>query len=819
KAMLESQLKILADAKQRIETKLRVSITRLTNELLLVRSRLSQEVFSLKRAESNLKLRLASEKKEKTKVQNQLNSRISALKNSFFSLEQSKQNIQKQLQEARAKGINLEKLRKKGTAELEAKLSRLRSRRVQIETQLKGEIVSLRGAKQKLENELVSLEQVKNLAETKLKSALDSLNREKVYLQSRLESELILLKEAESKLKSQLIKEKAQRAQIEKQLNSQIALLKEEQAKLNEELRLVRNEKKAIESRLSDDVSRLKNEGISFKDEIAALRQAKKDRERELLAQLKLLTRQKNKMSELESFHQKAKDNLARGEYLSARQYLQKAQDRVREEGVNSSDAWQDNSNRKNQKKIQRFYRIAEKYYSVKDYDNAADFFEKILDIDPYSREAARYYQICLQKIMQREQQELSLTSRQKPVRFRSQKQKKNRIGQVKSLYKEAKGYFKSGEYIEAIVIFREVRELEKGFRPIYSSYAQEYIQRAQQKIREQEQLFIQKQAEEERIQRQEELTGRRREERLMRQAQERRRLSQLEEVYKEAHETYLDAKDKFEEAIELKERLEIKSSSQPQKYQEYRDHFIQEDKDYAKYLRTRKSKKRKAKSNRQPKSSRNLADEEFSSFGQTNLIGVTPKTLEYAIGQGDILYIHVWQEESLTQEVVVRPDGRISVPLAGDIQAVGLTFKQLKDKLIFSFKEYVRQPMVSVSLRKLGGKKVIILGEVRRPGVYSVTGKRTLLEAVALAGGFTPHAVLSSTILIKGGLRNPRAKRINLSRAIIRADRGQNVILQPEDIIYIPKKFIANINYALTQILGPIIQGTSAASGVDELR
>jgi len=194
------------------------------------------------------------------------------------------------------------------------------------------------------------------------------------------------------------------------------------------------------------------------------------------------------------------------------------------------------------------------------------------------------------------------------------------------------------------------------------------------------------------------------------------------------------------------------------------------------------------------------------------------PRVIEYTIGEADVLYIHVWQEEALSQEVIVRPDGKISFPLAGDVPATGLTFAQLKDELTQRLKEYIKYPVVSISLRKLGGKKVIVLGEVKKPGTYFVTGKNTILEAIGNAGGFTPDAVPSSTILIRGGLEAPIGKRLNLSRLIDKTDMSQNVILQAEDIVYIPKKFIANVNYALSQILGPISRGASTASGIQDL-
>jgi len=181
-----------------------------------------------------------------------------------------------------------------------------------------------------------------------------------------------------------------------------------------------------------------------------------------------------------------------------------------------------------------------------------------------------------------------------------------------------------------------------------------------------------------------------------------------------------------------------------------------------------------------------------------------------YVIGEEDALYISVWQNKDLDQEVTVRPDGMISFPLVGEVPASGLSITEFKEQLTNKLKEYIKYPDVSISVRKLGGKKVILLGEVSAPGVYAVSGKSTLLEVVAMAGGFSRDAVLSSVILIRGGFNDPKGSRLNLNRAILKADMSQNLVLLPEDIIYVPKKFIANVNYFVSQTVGPIMQGSS---------
>jgi polysaccharide export outer membrane protein len=193
-------------------------------------------------------------------------------------------------------------------------------------------------------------------------------------------------------------------------------------------------------------------------------------------------------------------------------------------------------------------------------------------------------------------------------------------------------------------------------------------------------------------------------------------------------------------------------------------------------------------------------------------------KPLEYTISIGDTLYITVWQED-LSAEVIVRPDGMISFPLVGDVRAGGLVISQLNAELTKRLQDYIKYPQVTVLLRKFGGKNVVILGQVGFPGVYATTGKVTVLEAVALAGGFTQDAVLSSVIIIRGGLANPKGVRVNLNRAILKADMSQNLVLDPQDIIYVPKNFIANVNYVVNQIIGPLSSGAQSSFSFERLR
>jgi polysaccharide biosynthesis/export protein len=191
----------------------------------------------------------------------------------------------------------------------------------------------------------------------------------------------------------------------------------------------------------------------------------------------------------------------------------------------------------------------------------------------------------------------------------------------------------------------------------------------------------------------------------------------------------------------------------------------------------------------------------------------VKPPITEYTIGEDDILKISVWQNSDLDQEAIVRPDGMISFPLIGDVIARGLTIPGLTQEITGRLSEFVKFPQVSISLRKMGGSKIVVLGEVIRPGVVAVTGAKTVLEAVGLAGGFSKDAVPSSIVLIRGGFNSPQPQRLNLSKALQgREVQKQNISLQSEDVIFVPKKFIADVNYFLSQILDPLSKGVYTA-------
>ncbi len=113
----------------------------------------------------------------------------------------------------------------------------------------------------------------------------------------------------------------------------------------------------------------------------------------------------------------------------------------------------------------------------------------------------------------------------------------------------------------------------------------------------------------------------------------------------------------------------------------------------------------------------------------------------EFLLGPEDVLEVVVWRNQDLSRTVVVRPDGMISMPIIGDVQAAGLTPDQLAERITKRLKDFKENPSVSVSVKEVNSYTVFLLGEVARPGKYQLKSYTTILQAISLAGGFTPFA------------------------------------------------------------------------------
>jgi polysaccharide export outer membrane protein len=168
----------------------------------------------------------------------------------------------------------------------------------------------------------------------------------------------------------------------------------------------------------------------------------------------------------------------------------------------------------------------------------------------------------------------------------------------------------------------------------------------------------------------------------------------------------------------------------------------------------------------------------------------------DYRIGPEDMLTISVWKNEAVSKTVPVRPDGKISLPLVNDVTAAGLTTLELKDVLVKKLAEYIPAPEVSVIVSEVRSFKVSVMGEVAKPARYELKSHTTVLDALALAGGFTPFAARSKVVILRPEGNEMKRIPFNYPKVvknqglmdILRGGEGEdNFYLRNGDIIVVP--------------------------------
>jgi polysaccharide biosynthesis/export protein len=168
------------------------------------------------------------------------------------------------------------------------------------------------------------------------------------------------------------------------------------------------------------------------------------------------------------------------------------------------------------------------------------------------------------------------------------------------------------------------------------------------------------------------------------------------------------------------------------------------------------------------------------------------PVSKEFLLGPEDVLEISVWRNQDLSRTVVVRPDGKISLPLIGDIQASGLNASQVAAKIAARLAEFKENPNVSVSLKEVNSYFIFVLGEVRNPGKYPLKSYVTVLQGVSMAGGFLPFASPSQMQVIRNRTNEKGTEsqlRIPVPYNDLVAGKGGigNFILKSGDTIVVP--------------------------------
>jgi polysaccharide export outer membrane protein len=164
---------------------------------------------------------------------------------------------------------------------------------------------------------------------------------------------------------------------------------------------------------------------------------------------------------------------------------------------------------------------------------------------------------------------------------------------------------------------------------------------------------------------------------------------------------------------------------------------------------------------------------------------GVRPDS--YIIGAEDVITVYVWKEPEMSQKVPVRPDGMISMPLLGEIKAAGYTPVQLGQQLTEAMKKLISDPQVTVIVTEVRSLSFNIVGEVTRPGYFPLTRRMTVLDAIAMAGGFKDFAKTKKIYVLRTSNGTQERLPFNYKDVINGKNPQQNIELEPRDTIVVP--------------------------------
>jgi polysaccharide biosynthesis/export protein len=159
-----------------------------------------------------------------------------------------------------------------------------------------------------------------------------------------------------------------------------------------------------------------------------------------------------------------------------------------------------------------------------------------------------------------------------------------------------------------------------------------------------------------------------------------------------------------------------------------------------------------------------------------------------YTVQPGDILEVSVWKEVDLQREVLVRPDGRFSFPLAGDIEATGKTVADLRAEISSRLQKYIPDLVVTVTVKNILGNKVYVLGQVNNPGEFVVNPRVDVMQALSMAGGTTAFAALNDIVILRRG-EDGTQRAIKFAYKDVEKGRSleQNVLLRSGDVVVVP--------------------------------
>lgn len=163
----------------------------------------------------------------------------------------------------------------------------------------------------------------------------------------------------------------------------------------------------------------------------------------------------------------------------------------------------------------------------------------------------------------------------------------------------------------------------------------------------------------------------------------------------------------------------------------------------------------------------------------------VTPE--DYVVGPGDVLGVVFWRESEMSGDVTVRPDGRITLPVIGELQAAGLRPEALRAQVLAAASKYMTDPSVAVVVRTINSRKVFVTGRVTTPGAHALVAPLTVMQAIALAGGLTEYADAKNITVLRNENGKALTFKFNYKDVARGRSLGQNIQLRPGDTVIVP--------------------------------
>lgn len=163
------------------------------------------------------------------------------------------------------------------------------------------------------------------------------------------------------------------------------------------------------------------------------------------------------------------------------------------------------------------------------------------------------------------------------------------------------------------------------------------------------------------------------------------------------------------------------------------------------------------------------------------------PVAGDYRLHAGDTIEVSVWKEVDLQRELIVRPDGKFSMALVGEMQAAGRTADEIRQDVEKRLKVYIPEPVVTVTVQQVGGNRIYVIGQVRKPGAIVMNPRLNVMQALSLAEGGTPFAKLDDIVIVRGTGATQKTLRFRYGRVAGGDDLSENILLESGDVIIVP--------------------------------